>query len=46
MSNQQPVKAQTLKYTLYNKNSLTADEADLFELSQLAGVTFDAKVFK
>ena len=37
---------QTLKYTLLSKNVLTLDEAELYELSQLAGVTLDPNVFK
>ncbi|XP_071179563.1 mitotic-spindle organizing protein 2B-like [Mytilus edulis] len=37
---------QTLKYTLLSKNVLTLDEAELYELSQLAGITLDPNVFK
>lgn len=36
----------TLKYTMYTKNVLTPDEAELYELSNLAGVVMDVKVFK
>ena len=37
---------QILKFTLLSKNVLTPDECELYELSQLAGVTLDPQVFK
>lgn len=42
----QLAKSQTLRYTLLSKNVLTADEAELYELSNLAGIVFDPNVFK
>ncbi|KAK6183794.1 hypothetical protein SNE40_002425 [Patella caerulea] len=39
-------KSEVLRYTLSSKNVLTPDEAELYELTQLAGVLTDPSVFK
>jgi Mitotic-spindle organizing gamma-tubulin ring associated len=43
-------KTETLKFTssvpISSKNLLSSEEAELFELAQLAGVAMDPKVFK
>ena len=35
-----------LQYTVVSKNVLTAEQAELYELCQLAGVVLDPNVFK
>ena len=40
------VSAQSTRYTHSSKNVLSPDEAELFELANLAGVTIDQNVFK
>ncbi|KAL5016150.1 hypothetical protein ScPMuIL_005739 [Solemya velum] len=40
------VKSQLLKFSVTSKKVLTPDELQLYELSQLAGLTFDPSVFK
>lgn len=39
-------RSQTLRYTHLSKNVLSSDETELYELANLAGVTFDPNVFK
>ncbi len=39
-------KTDGLKYSFLNKNVLTPDETELFELASLAGVEMDASLFK
>ena len=36
----------SMRTTLYSRNLFSPEEADLYELTQLAGVTIDAHVFK
>ena len=36
----------SIRTTLYTRNIFSPEEADLYELTQLAGVTVDAHVFK
>ena len=35
-----------IRTTLYTRNVFSAEEADLYELTQLAGITIDSEVFK
>lgn len=37
---------EVFQYALVSKNVLTPEEQELFELTQLAGVTLDPSVFK
>lgn len=37
---------QVMKFALLSKNVLSAEEAELYELAQLAGITLDPSVFK
>ncbi|PVD32887.1 hypothetical protein C0Q70_08334 [Pomacea canaliculata] len=37
---------EVLRFQIRSKNVLTQDEAELFELTQLAGITMDPSVFK
>lgn len=41
-----PVKSQTINVSLTSKNVLTLEEVELYELSQLAGVTLEPATFK
>ena len=38
--------SQTLRYAIFTKNILTPEEAELYELANLAGVVADPRVFK
>ncbi|XP_041347025.1 mitotic-spindle organizing protein 2A-like [Gigantopelta aegis] len=40
------MRTEVLRFTLLSKNVLTPEETELYELSQLAGVTLDPDVFK
>ena len=41
-----PIKSQTINVSLTSKNVLTLEEVELYELSQLAGVTLEPATFK
>ena len=39
-------KSEVLRFQIRSKDVLTPDEMELFELTQLAGVTMDPSIFK
>ena len=41
-----PTKVQSMNVSLTSKNILTLEEVELYELSQLAGVTLEPATFK
>ena len=42
----QPGQGQTFHYTLVNQKALSPDDAELYELTNLAGIVIDQNVFK
>ncbi|XP_019623654.1 PREDICTED: mitotic-spindle organizing protein 2-like [Branchiostoma belcheri] len=46
MTSPQLAKSQTYNFMVLSKNVLSGEEADLFELCNLAGITMDPHVFK
>ncbi|XP_066272709.1 mitotic-spindle organizing protein 2B-like [Branchiostoma lanceolatum] len=46
MTSPQQAKSQTYNFMVLSKNILSGEEADLYELCNLAGITIDPHVFK